>query len=90
MKSSQTWLINILSEQSFNWFVIEQNDGKLNPLSPFFISLLIFDELNLVNSITADDVAIETSWPMIKFSDNLAINLFVISDAILIKLKHLK
>ena len=70
-------MITVLSEQSFNWFVIEQNDGKLNPLSPFFISLLIFEELNLVSSIIADDVVIETSWPMIKFADNLAINLFV-------------
>ena len=83
-------MITVLSEQSFNWFVIEQNDGKLNPLSPFFISLLIFDELSLVNSIIVDDVVIDTGWPMIKFADNLAINLFVISDAILLKLKHLK
>ena len=37
-----------------------------------------------------DDVVVETVWPKLKFANNLAISLLVISDAILFKPKHLK
>ena len=55
---------------------------------PIVNGLLKLNELILVNSIIADGVVIETSWPMLKFADNLAINLVAISDAIRFKLKH--
>ena len=84
-KYFNTWMIKIWFWQLFNWLVIEQNEGKLNSLLPIFNGLLILNEFILVNSIIADDVVIETVWPMLKFADNLSINLLVISDVILFK-----
>ncbi len=81
-----TSIIVILFWQLLNWFVIEQNEGTLSSLFPNLIWLFISSEFILVNSIIADDVVIETDWPMLKFADNLAINLFLISDVILFKL----